>query len=89
LADITLSAGGFLVLLADDQTGGIHLPFKLSAEGDAFGLYDPDGVPADRVEFTNLDDNQVAGRYPDDGPLVLLSMPTPGATNDTAEAMER
>ena len=89
LADITLPAGGFLVLLADDQTGGVHLPFKLSAEGDAFGLFDPSGVPADRVRFTNLDDNQVAGRYPDDGPLVLLSEPTPGATNDTAEAMER
>ena len=42
----------------------------------------------DQVEFANLGDGQVAGRYPDDGPLVLLSAPTPGATNDTADVLE-
>jgi hypothetical protein len=88
LEDLSLPAGGFLVLVADDTTGGVHLPFKLSAELDAFGLFDPDGVPADRVEFASLDDNQVAGRFPDDGPLALLSEATPGATNDTAEVLE-
>jgi len=88
LEDLILPAGGFLVLVADDTTGGVHLPFKLSAELDAFGLFNPDGVPADRVEFANLDDNQVAGRFPDDGPLALLSEATPGASNDTAEVLE-
>jgi hypothetical protein len=88
LDGLILPAGGFLVLLADDGSGGVHLPFKLSSEADAFGLFSEDGVPVDRVTFSSLDDNQVAGRYPDDGPLVLLSEPTPGATNDTSEVVE-
>jgi hypothetical protein len=89
LGDLTLPAGGFVVLLPDDGDSGVHLPFKLGSDGDAFGLYDPDGVPLDQIEFTNLGDDQVAGRYPDDGPLVLLSEPTPGESNDSASVLER
>jgi len=89
LDDLIIPAEGFLVLLADDTSGGVHLPFKLSSESDAFGLFDPDGVAVDRVEFSSLDDDQVAGRHPDTGPLVLLSEPTPGASNDTADVLEQ
>ena len=88
LGELTLPAGGFLVLLADDGEDGIHLPFKLGSDGDAVGLYDPDGVPLDQIQFTNLGNDQVAGRYPDDGPLVLLSEPTPGESNDSASVLE-
>ena len=88
LDDLVLPAGGYLVLLADDTSGGIHLPFRLSSEADAIGLFDPDGTPVDRIEFSSLDDDQVAGRYPDEGPLVLLTEPTPGASNDTADVVE-
>ena len=88
LGDLVLPAEGFIVLLADDLTGGIHMPFKLGSEGDAFGLYDPEGVPLDQIEYTDLGDDQVAGRHPDDGPLVLLSEPTPGESNDSASVLE-
>ena len=89
LPELVVPAGGYLVLVADDTEGGVHLPFKLSAAADAFGLFSPEGTPLDQVTFSNLDDDQVAGRYPDDGPLALLSEPTPGASNDTAEVLER
>ena len=88
LGELTLPANGFLVLLADDGDESIHLPFRLSSDGDAFGLFDPDGIPLDQIEFTDLGDDQVAGRYPDDGPLVLLSAPTPGESNDSASVLE-
>ena len=89
LSDLNLPAGGFLVLLADDGLqGGIHLPFKLSSDAGDIGLFTPDGVPVDRITYASLGDDQVAGRYPDDGPLALLSEPTPGASNDTAEVLE-
>ena len=88
LGDLVLPAEGFIVLLADDLTGGIHMPFKLGSEGDAFGLYDPEGVPLDQIEYTDLGNDQVAGRHPDDGPLVLLSEPTPGESNDSASVLE-
>lgn len=85
LDGLVLPAGGYLVLLADDTEGGIHLPFKLSSEADELGLFDPEGTPVDRIQFADLADDQVAGRYPDDGPLAILTEPTPGATNDTAD----
>jgi len=88
LGELVLPASGFIVLFADDGTDGVHMPFKLSGDSDAFGLYDPDGVPLDQVQFSDLGDNQVAGRHPDDGPLVLLSGPTPGESNDTASVLE-
>lgn len=88
LDGLVLPAGGYLVLLADDGTGGIHLPFKLSSSGDDVGLFSPDGMAVDRIEYTDLGDDQVAGRFPDEGPLEILSEPTPGASNDSADVVE-
>lgn len=89
LDDIVVPAGGFVVLLADGEPdrGPTHLGFQLSAEGEAVGLYGPDGEALDRVTFADLDGSQVAGRIPDGGALSLLSGPTPGETNTTAEAL--
>lgn len=83
LDDLTVPAGGFVVLLADDDpdAGPRHLPFKLSAEGDAVGLFDETGTPLDQLTFADLDGDQVAGRLPDGGDLELLDAPTPGETN--------
>ena len=46
LTDLTVEPGGHLVLLADgdpDAQGGIHLPFRLSSEGESVVLTAPDG----------------------------------------------
>jgi hypothetical protein len=89
LGDVTVPAGGFVVLLADGapDRGPTHLGFQLSSEGEAVGLYGPDGAPLDRVTFADLGASQVAGRLPDGGTLSMLSGPTPGETNTTAEAL--
>jgi len=89
LGDVTVPAGGFVVLFADGQPerGPTHLGFQLSSAGEAIGLYSPDGDPLDRLTFVDLSGDQVAGRIPDGGTLSMLSGPTPGETNTTAEAL--
>ena len=90
LPDQDLAAGGFLVLLADDNpaAGPTHLGFKLSASGESVGLFTGDGQPLDRVAFQDLQEGQVAGRLPDGGSLALLSAATPGQSNNATEALE-
>lgn len=48
----TVPAGGYLVLWADDdeKQGVRHLGFNLSADGDEFGLFQPDGTGAAVVD---------------------------------------
>jgi len=83
LGDLVIPAGGHLVLLADGGEGGFHLPFKLDANGDALGLFDPDGRPLDRVTFGGQVSDVAAGRAPDGGALGFLPEPTPGESNPT------
>ncbi len=90
LGALSLPAGGFLVLLADGEgdAGPNHLDFKLGAEGEDLGLFDPDGVPLDQLSYGNLDGGQVAGRWPDAGALHLLAPATPGLSNAAAAALD-
>lgn len=78
---LVVPAGGHLVLLADGEEGGVHLPFKLDSSGDALGLYDPDGQPLDRINFGGQLTDVAAGRAPDGGQLGFLPEPTPGSAN--------
>lgn len=91
LGPVSLPAGGFVLLFADGkpELGPAHLSFKLGADEDEFAIYTPDGIPLDQVRFSSLDEGQVAGRYPDAGPLALLSAATPGESNNSAEALDR
>jgi len=82
--DLVLPAGGFLVLYASgSDAGGAHLPFKLSGDGEAVGLFFPSGEPADRVTFGAVPDNLALARDADgDADWVVTATPTPGAANE-------
>jgi hypothetical protein len=90
LGDLTIPAGGFLVLQADNDpgAGATHLGFKLGRESDSVGLFAPDGTPLDRVTFESVGDGQVVGRLPDGGTLTMLSVASPGASNNDALSVE-
>jgi hypothetical protein len=81
LGDVILPAGGYVVFIADGEDEGLHLPFKLDADGDALGLFDPAGQPLDRVTFGGQLTDASSGRAPDGGELGLLPEPTPGEAN--------
>lgn len=77
----------YKVLWADDdiQQGALHLGIKLSADGEAVGLYQMVGgspVVLDQVSFPAQPDNTSYARIPDiTGPFVATSILTPGSEN--------
>jgi hypothetical protein len=80
---LMVPADGFLVLFASDTDAGpAHLPFKLSSEGEALGLFFPSGAPADQIRFGALSDNLSLARE-DDGAdqWAVTATPTPGSAN--------
>jgi hypothetical protein len=82
-----IPAKGYKVLWADQEIfqGPMHLNFKLSASGDAVGLYQKVGenvYTLDQMEFTKLYPNVSLSRFPDGtGPFELTRSLTPGAAN--------
>lgn len=82
---LTIKAGQFLVIYADDDgtQGSAHVGFKLSNDGEAVGLFDRDGITQiDAVSFGAQGTDISIGRYPDGtGGWAILSAPTPGAAN--------
>ena len=85
-AGYIVPTNGFLFVWADDKTSAnntnspiLHVPFKLSKDGEAIGLFAPDGTLIDAVIFSSQSANISEGRYPDAGSLRLF-MPTPSPT---------
>jgi hypothetical protein len=70
---------------ADNQLelGANHVGFKLSASGEAIGLYDANGMAIDAVAFGAQAQGVSQGRLPDGSDTIvsLLSGPTPGQAN--------
>lgn len=80
---LVVPAGGFLLLYADGGSEGAHLGFKLSGDGEAVGLFFPDGSPADALRFGTVPSNLALARTTDGDPdWVMTSSATPGAPND-------
>jgi hypothetical protein len=75
----------FLLLWADNQIsqGVLHLPFKLSAAGEAVAIVNSDGTSIiDSITFGTQITDISYGRYPDGNDLwVAFTYPTPGASN--------
>ncbi|HML72963.1 MAG TPA: lamin tail domain-containing protein [Anaerohalosphaeraceae bacterium] len=66
----TIQPGEFKVLWADEDPdqGPLHVNFKLSASGEAVGLFDSSGQQVDAVSFGGLGKDVSYGRYPNGGP---------------------
>ncbi len=83
----TIEPWGYLLVWADGLAGsncdsGLHASFKLSAKGDFIGLFSPDGVEVDSVQFNAQDSDVSSGRWPDGQEnIIALGGPTPGAVN--------
>ena len=75
-----IEPGDYLVLLADDGSGGgIHLGFGLDGDGGRLGLYDAGGSLLDEVNFGPQLADQSIARLPDG--TWNLAVPTFGAPN--------
>ena len=81
----TLAAGEAAIFWADDDgtQGPFHTNFKLSADGEAVGLFAPDGVtPVSTLEFGPQTTDVSFGLCPlVDGTWSFHYLPTPGAAN--------
>jgi len=87
-AGFQVPAHGFLLVWADDKTSAntntssLHVPFRLSKDGEAIGLFTPDGTAIDAVAFGAQSANVSEGRYPDSGALrIFMPTSTPGSPN--------
>jgi len=88
LDSLEIPAGGYLVLWADaDPTlGPDHLVFSLAGDGEALGLYAPDGTTLDLLAFGHQARDVALARLPDGtGPWGLTLDGTPGEANRASE----
>ncbi|GAB2792852.1 hypothetical protein GCM10027275_42280 [Rhabdobacter roseus] len=87
-ASLVVPAGGYLLLWAsnDPSRGARHLAFALSASGEEFGIFAPDGITQlDAVAFPALAANISYGRKPSGSAnWVYFTSATPAATNNNA-----
>lgn len=90
---VILPPGAYLLVWADGEpgqnsisNGDLHVSFKLSATGEAIGLFDPNGRLVDGFEYSAQKDDVSFGRFPDGAPeaLVELDAPTPRGPNAIA-----
>lgn len=81
-SDVSLTAGEFILLYADGGKSGegIHLPFKISQNGDRLYLFDNDGYCCDTIEFDRLMPGNTCGKS-SDGQTVYYSEPSPKTEN--------
>jgi hypothetical protein len=78
---LTVPAGGYLLLWADDDEedeGDDHLSFKLAREGEEIGLYSPDGETLSAIEYGPQVTDYSAARE-SDGAMTWIFDPTPTA----------
>jgi hypothetical protein len=65
----TIPPGGYLLLWADEEPaqGPLHVNIKLSAGGEAVGLFDSTGNAVDTITFGSQSADESYGRYPNGG----------------------
>ncbi|MFT3697614.1 MAG: lamin tail domain-containing protein [Kofleriaceae bacterium] len=85
-AGVTVPAGGFKLLWADEQVQGVdHLQFKLEAKGESFLISAPDGTLIDTITFGAATTDVSFARLPDGtGAFADCPHSTCGASNGTS-----
>ncbi len=87
-----LGQGGYLLIWADENvlanTNGLHASFKLSAGGEAIGIFDTNGVTlVDSITFGPQTTDVSYGRFPNGGSDWYFMTPaSPNAANITAQS---
>jgi hypothetical protein len=83
LPEVTLQPGEYLVLYGTGapDASGIYVPFRLSSQGEAVGLFDSSGEEVDWVVFPAMGSGSAYARLPDGGDFEVVEVPTPGAEN--------
>jgi hypothetical protein len=85
-----IPAGGFLLVWADNEpaqnsatNADLHVNFRLGADGEQIGLFDPSGVLVDGLTFGPQVANVSMGRFPDgaEGAFPVFPVPTPRSPN--------
>lgn len=83
-----IGPGAYLLIWADNDItdAGLHASFKLDAQGEEIGLFDPDGISAiDSIIFPRQTTDMAYGRHPDTtDDWRFFSTPTPGSENGDA-----
>ena len=91
LPDVKLKPGEYIIIWAssrnvyNEQTTSIHLPFKLSKAGETVSLLTSGGTEIGRITIPANCPSDISAAPAPDGHTVLLSEPTPGEKNGTAE----
>ncbi len=83
-SSIIITAGGFVVLWADEQPqqGRYHLNFKLSSSGESFLIYEPSIGVLDLMNFDNQNYDNTYGCQPDGSTnLNYFTTATPNSSN--------
>lgn len=86
--DVQVPAGGYLLVWASGiegppPAGELHASFRLSSDGEALVLSDPDGRQVDFVSLPAIPRDMSLGRQPDGvGEWSYFTVPTPLAANE-------
>lgn len=87
---IIVPAHARILIWADDHATGTHTNFKLSASGEAVGLFGPSGALVDTVTFGAQANDVSRGRYPDGAAAwYAMSPSSPGAANSASGIVDR
>lgn len=88
--DTVIQPGDYFIVWADDEPfqGPMHAEFKLSSSGESLCLQ-YSLLLVDQVTFPELEEDISYGRWPDGtGPWEVLSVASPGATNQDGGGIE-
>ncbi len=84
LPDVTIEAGGYLVVFLDgkDQTDGeLHASFGLSDEETELFFSSIDGMRSESISFAGIDRDNISVGLDDDWNIRYYAAPTPGYEN--------
>ena len=80
--DLIVEAGGYVLIWADDANTGNHANFKLSADGESIGLFDPAVQLIDTLTYGLQQTDVSFGRFPNGiNTWFKFSPATPGVAN--------